>query len=233
MGSVFAKLFAVGMIGSCLAMAQSPGDPLTLIRVIRYGDVRDPIGPYQAVGSRSIVTGMRSITGSPQTWLVEAHGTFTSLENLDSALARLGVAADGTAYIGLYRHALSYRPDEAVKLMGQARYVQVAIYRSRPGFEIDFAEMIRMRKAALDAVNSDRPELGYQIISGSVTGTFMFLAPLSSLKTFDHSLSRWPVDAPVGPGSKAGRQIAAEGDITREHLLFRVEPRLSWVPREQ
>jgi hypothetical protein len=32
-----------------VAAARSPGDPLTLIRIVRHYDARDPIRPYQAV----------------------------------------------------------------------------------------------------------------------------------------------------------------------------------------
>ena len=223
--------------------AQAPGDPLTLLRIVRrHVSPRDPVAPYRAAKPAVEVIGMRSVSGSSQTWLMEAHGTFTSLENSDAALSRTYTSNDAedeliapsVSLLCLFRDALSYRPDEALKLMPAARYVQVSIYRSRPGFDVDFAELIRMRKAALDRVNADRPELGYQVISGSATGTYIFLAPLTSLKTLDQSLARWwHTDGTPGVPRGQGRQIAAEGDITREHLMFRVDPRLSWMPEQR
>jgi hypothetical protein len=126
---------------------------------------------------------------------------------------------------------LSYRPDEAIKLLQTARYFQVTIFRIRPGADFDFAELIRLRKASFDSINLDRPEIGYQIISGSTSGVYMFLAPLPSMRMLDNGFARMPVYAEgLGPGGgRAGRQIAAEADATREHLLFRVEPAKSHV----
>lgn len=230
-------LFA--FVAGCLN-AQAPGDPLTLLRIVRrHVSPRDPVAPYRTVRAGVEVIGLRSISGSSQTWLMETHGSFTSLENTDRALAQGystneaedDLIAPPVSLLCLYRDALSYRPDEALKLMPSARYVQVSIYRSRPGFDVDFSELIRMRKAALDRVNADRPELGYQVISGAATGTYIFLAPLASLKILDQSLARWwHFEGSPGVPRGQGRQIAAEGDITREHLMFRIEPRLSWVP---
>jgi hypothetical protein len=52
----------------------------------------------------------------------------------------------------------------------------------------------------------------------------VFLAPLASLKVLDDGLAKAPDYA---------KNIAAEsiktGGLTREHLLFRVEPAASWV----
>jgi hypothetical protein len=230
---------------ACGLSAQSPGDPLTLIRIVRkHVSPRDPIDPYRAAKPAVEVIGMKSITGSSQTWLIEAHGTFSSIENVDQALAKVWsrseaedeLIAPPVSLVGLYRHGLSYRPDEAVKLVPGARYLQVSIYRSRPGFDIDFAELIQRRKATLDYYNSDRPELGYQVISGATTGTYVFITPLATLKALDESVIRWlnsRHDGPVGGPKGGGRQIAAEGDITREHLLFRIDPDWRWVPENQ
>jgi hypothetical protein len=127
---------------------------------------------------------------------------------------------------------LSYRPDEAVKLVAGARYMQVSIYRSRPGFDVDFAQLMQIRKAVLDSYNADRPELGYQIISGSTTGTFIFITPMATLRSLDEAVTRWLNQRDGGPvGGRIGRDIKAEGDITREQLLFRVEPSWRWTPR--
>ena len=223
--------------------AQSPGDPLTLIRIVRkHVSPRNPISLYTNAKPALQVMGLKSITGNSQAWLLEAHGTFGSLEDADRALAAVTSSGDlqdellapDVVHVCLYRHSLSYRPDEAVKLMPSARYLQVSIYRSRPGYDIDFAELMRSRKAALDRRNVDRPEIGYQVISGALAGTYYFIAPLPSLKTLDESVIRWLRDDYVPTsGGRAGQQIAAEGDITREHLLFRVEPRWSWAPEDR
>lgn len=233
-------LFA--LLAGCLG-AQAPGDPLTLIRVVRrHVSPRDPVASYRNANVGMNVIGLSSVTGSTQVWQLEAHGTFASLENADQQLrqaltqsdAEDELVAPSVSLLGFYRPGLSYRPDEAIKLVRGARYMQVLIYRSRPGFDVDFNELIRMRKAAFDRLNLDRPELGYEIISGANTETYLFIAPLPSLKTFDDTLARWwRHDGPTGGARGSGRQIVAEGDITREELLLRVEPRWSWSPEQR
>ena len=104
-------------------------------------------------------------------------------------------------------------------------------YRIRPGADFDFAELIRLRKASFDSINLDRPEIGYQIISGANSGTYIFVAPLNSLRTLDNTFARMPAHGETlgGPRGKESRQIQWEADVTREHMLFRVHPGLSHV----
>jgi hypothetical protein len=208
--------------------AQQLGEPFFLMRFTR-GD-STAIRPYRQSSAPADVIAMDALTGSTQTWLIEPHGSFAGVEALDQVLAQ-APAVEATRWIGVYRSALSYRSDEAIKLVRSARYYQVTVFRMRPGADVDFAEMMRMRKAAFDSINLDRPEIGYQVISGSTTGTYIFLAPLNSLRTLDNTFARMPTNAEVAPSARnpKSREIQWEADITREHMLFRVDPRSSWV----
>ena len=82
---------------------------------------------------------------------------------------------------------------------------------------------VRARKVSLDGMNLDRPEMAYQVISGAPTVTYMFLAPLVSLTSFDEVLSRVPQYA------RAAAKTAAAGNLSHRNLLFRVEPSMSMV----
>jgi hypothetical protein len=225
----------------CLAAsagAQYPGEPFTLIRMIRKasGPTVDlgVIEAHRAARTPVDVLGMKSITGPHQVWLIEAHGSFASVENVDRALTAVPVAASPddafapATLIGLLRPGLSYRPEDAIKALPSARYYQISIFRTRPGTAVDFAEVMQIRNAALDRVNADRPELGYQILSGTTSGTYVFLSPMASLKAVDDSLARRPVQGD-GPARQASSKITSEADITREQFLFRVDPRISYV----
>jgi hypothetical protein len=77
----------------------------------------------------------------------------------------------------------------------------------------------------------DRPDIAYEVISGAPSGTFLFLAPITSLRTFDDGVANLPVYAQglAEARAKANKSVAPESEISREHLLFRVEPRLSYV----
>ena len=237
------------IMSAFLGTAQQLGEPFFLIRIVRNAPRLDTdttlIRAYDETKAPIDVLGMKAITGSSQSWLIESHRSFGSIEAVDKSLIDAPPTSDArdaweeeafspsTRMIGLFRHGLSYRPDEALKLLQSARYFQVSIYRIRPGADFDFAELIRLRKASFDSINLDRPELGYQVISGGSSGTYVFLAPLPSLRTLDNGVARMPMysdGSGHGGGARAaGRQIQAEADITREHMFFRVQPRMSHV----
>jgi hypothetical protein len=231
------RLLLLPFVALC-ALAQYPGEPFTLIRLIRKasGPTVDLaiIDAHRGARTPVDVVGLKSITGPHQVWLVEAHGSFASVEMVDRALASVPVPASAddafapATLIGLLRPGLSYRPEEAIKALPMARYFQIAIFRTRPGTAMDFAEVMRIRNAALDRVNVDRPELGYQILSGTTSGTYVFLSPMPSLKAVDDSIARIYAYGD-GSGRQASSKITAEADITREQFLFRVDPRISYV----
>lgn len=221
-------LLAIATLASALG-AQTLGEPYFLMRFTQGEPLA--IQPYDDANANVDVIGMQALTGETQTWLIEPHASFATLETLDQAMAGARTVA-ARRMVGVYRIALSYRPDEAIKLMRSARYVQVTIFRTRPGAEVDFAELIRMRKTAFDNMNVDRPELGYQILSGASTGTYIFLSPLTTLRTLDNSFARMsnnPDGISHSPRRQESRQIQWEADITREHMLFRVQPNVSHV----
>jgi hypothetical protein len=202
--------------------------------------------PYASAQAAVNVLGMRSITGVPETWLVEAHYSFASVEDLDQRLAALApvrtsgegieplqddVLAPARTMLALYRPNWSFRPLEAVKLLAKARYFQVSVFRIRAGSEAEFGEVIRLRRATADAINLDRPDLAFQVMSGAPAGTFVFLSPIASLRTMDEGVNPVPVYAEgiAAARQKEGKQIASDVELGREHLLFRVEPKISYV----
>ena len=223
-------------------MAQTPAEPPPLIQLIRKARISAaPIRPYADAKAALNVIGMTSVTGLPETWLVEAHGSFAGVEALDRAIGAAapanpanessGAVVDdivppGRTLIGLYRPDWSYRAEQANRMLPAARYFHVSIHRIRPGGEGDFGESVRVRKFGMDKANLDRPDLAYQVISGAPAGTYVFLAPLSSLRMLDDAIAKMPLYFEATAGARKG---GAESEISREHLLFRVDPRISYV----
>jgi len=195
--------------------------------------------PYGDVHAQLTVLVMTAMTGTPETWLLETHDSFASIEALDLAMTpavqnqleamdgqsrfQLEVTAAPKTLIGVYRPTFSYLPADAVKLLPRAHYYFASIYQVRLGTEPEFLEAVRRRRAAYNVVHLDKPELAYQVVSGAPVGTFVFFTPLPSLKTIDEALSRSP-ETPV--------KGVSEGEISREHFLLRVEPRQSYVSDE-
>jgi hypothetical protein len=87
--------------------------------------------------------------------------------------------------------------------------------------------MVKLRRARRDSINLDRPEIAYEVVAGAMSGTYVFVAPLPTLKTLDDGLARTPAYAEGV--REAGKRAAAETEISQERLLLRVEPGLSYV----
>lgn len=237
-------LFA-GIITSCL-WAQGPTEPPPIIQLTRRPGIGGkPVRPYANARAAVDVVGMTAMTGLPETWLLEVHQSFASIEDLDKGLTGAAassptvdsgpfqddVLSPSRTMIATYRPGWSYRPEQAIRMFPRSRYFHVTIYRIRAGMEADFGELVKLRRASQDSVNLDRPDIAYEIISGEPSGTFVFLAPIASLKTFDEGVANTPVYAEslAEARSKARSKIAPDAELSREHLLFRVDPRLSYV----
>jgi hypothetical protein len=231
---------SVALLGAC-AFAQSLPEPPALIRLTRTYQA-DPNVASRFVASPVLaMLGMSTLTGPSETWYLEALDSFTALEQTDRALRPLGswrgllgdsvphtsnppIGTPSASWVAVYRSWLSYRPLEASQALFRARYFQALVFRVNPDDEDAFVDAVRARKASLDGLNLDRPEMAYQVASGAETLTYVFLAPLPSLKLFDEGLARLPAYA------RAAAKTAAAGKLRHEHFLLRVEPILSMVP---
>jgi hypothetical protein len=232
------------LIVGCWPIAQVWADPPVLLRVIRNVQDVDASRTYADARTAVNVLGMRAVSGLDEAWLIELHDSFASIEEVDHALGStrpLRNSNGRSAYpedvllparllIALYRPGLSYRSDEAAKYLPQARYLLISIFRIRPGNEGAFAEMVKLRRARRDSINLDRPEIAYEVVAGAMSGTYVFVAPLPTLKTLDDGLARTPTYA---EGVRdAVKKAAAETDISQERMLLRIEPGLSYVSEE-
>ena len=231
------------------AFAQAPIEPPLFIQLVRKPGVAPaPLRPYGDARANVNVVGMAAVTGLPETWLIESHYSWASIEDLDKGLTGAGFRAPANAgdlmqddvlapartMLAAYRPGWSYRPDQAIRQFPRARYFQVTVYRIRAGTEADFGELIKLRRASQESVNLDRPEMAYSVISGAPSGTFIFLAPVLSLRSMDEGVADIPAWAEglADARAKTRAKVAPESELSREHLLFRVEPRLSYVSDE-
>jgi hypothetical protein len=123
--------------------------------------------------------------------------------------------------IAFYRDGWGYQPEDAIRMLPRARYFYVTIYRMRPDSDQDMENMMLARRRRLDAINVSQPDLVYHVISGASSGLYLVLAPMTSLRTMDDRLSKLPLE--MQP-----RQ-APQTEVGRESLLFRIDPRLSYV----
>ena len=207
------------LAAAVLLPAQIPTEAPLLIQLIRKPGARwEPVRPYPSAKPAIQVLGMTSITGMVETWHLELHDTFSSIEDLDRALAAVSrndnpqdeLAAPSRTIIAIRRLRSSHQPDEALKLLPRARY-----------FQVSWSDA----KAAADPSISI-PNIAYQVLNGDLAGLYFYLSPLVSLRTIDENMARYL------PGQPGFLSSATQGGVGHEHNLFRVEQRLSWVSDE-
>jgi hypothetical protein len=240
------KLLISLLLLSCSAFSQGAAVPPPIVQITsKPGGAAGPTRPYASGRAAVDVVGLAAATGLPQTWMIEMHPTFASIEDLDKALSAVtrgrqpsdsfgqpqdDLAAPPRTMIAVLQPGWSYRPEEAIRGLPKARYIRVTIHRIRAGLEAEFGELVKLRKLTNDSVNLDRPELAYHVISGEPSGTYILLSPLNSLRVMDEGVIDVPAyAAPAADALAKAEPKAADIEISREHLLFRVEPRLSYV----
>src|SRR5215469_16922301 len=86
------RSLAIAVLLASAAAAQGPSDPPPLLQIIRIPGGNRSERPYQGAKAAVNVIGAASITGLPETWLIEAHPNFASIEDLDLALRAHGSA---------------------------------------------------------------------------------------------------------------------------------------------
>ncbi|HWC99143.1 MAG TPA: hypothetical protein VG456_20425 [Candidatus Sulfopaludibacter sp.] len=240
-------ILLMAMLGAGAA-AQGLTDVPPILQVIRKPGTggNGTLRPYNGAKAAVDVVGMTAMTGLPETWGIELHQTFAGIEDLDLALNSTPVR--GSTYVEptqedllaptrtmilLYQPGWSYRPQEAVRRMPRAHYFHISIYRMRTGAESDLGELMRLRRHEMDSVNLDRPDLVYRVVSGAPSGTYVILAPMISLRAMDDGVAKLPIYAePLAAAEAAAGKTAASQELSREHFLFRVEPRQSYVSAE-
>jgi hypothetical protein len=108
--------------------------------------------------------------------------------------------------------------------------MQVTLYRIRNASESAFDKMVNLRRGNLESLNLDRPDIAYEVVSGAPAGTYIFLSPVLRLGSLDDGVPNTPTYA-LGLANERAKVMSntPASDISREHLLFRLEPRLSYV----
>lgn len=198
---------------------------------------------YSSARAQIDVLGVRAVTGLPETWTIEMHQTFASIEDLDAALGNVpmpdtGVGSDevfgpARTMIAYYRAGWGYRTEEAIRMLPRARYLHIAIYRMRLGGDEQLEKLMVARRRKMDVVNLDRPDLVYHVVSGGQSGLYIVLAPIVSLRKLDEGVAKLPTYAePIAAAESQAGAEASAALISRESLLFRIDPGISYVSAE-
>jgi hypothetical protein len=192
--------------------------------------------------------GMTTISGPAEAWFLTAHESFAELEKNDASVEANPAlrserdkmsAADGelltrtSTIIARYRPNLSYQA--TVKLPAM-RYMTVDITRVKAGRVAEFTDAWRMIVDAHLKANMDEHWAVYQVESGMLDTTFLFLYPRKSLAEIDaagplHTATAYR-DA-VGESGRTRMGEMSRNCIEMEQTMhFRLRPGMSALPNE-
>lgn len=229
-----AGLVLAGALFAAVSTAQVFPEPPPVFQIIRVPGVNAPaLKPYRGAGLEVIA--MSTITGSPETWFLEVHPSFASIEELDKR-SRFEPPRGSQTLIAILRYDLSFRAADAGRRFSKARYFRVVIHQVRSGMERDYAEVVHLRRQAEEAKGLDEPEIVYQVVSGGSITTYLFIAPFATLSKLDDDRPRNPAYAEneprpeVIPGVRP--KIAPDVEFTLDNVFLRVDPRRSCVSDE-
>ncbi len=230
--------------------AQQPGPPKVL-RIFRE-DVKEGKGSaHEKVEARWAQTMARlkyRLTGTSQAWFLEGHDSFAGIGEAEAFFSKPAYRSEIDAldaqdaefrsssrqWIAVFRNDLSYAIGRLMQSIPKARYMNVLIFRVHQGRDQEFADLAKTAVAALGKSGSDQPVAVYQVFSGAPSGMYLLFEPSASLKTLDDAPARGEAmfNAMGDAGSK--RFIKSSGEIvaSTESLLFTINPKMSYPPKE-
>ncbi len=195
--------------------------------------------PYYGIG-------MVALTGAPQAWFLtpfennQAWGDSIKRNADDpvlaAELARLS-RADATHITGVRQIFLAGRKDlshGAFPDTGRQRFFEVTIFRVRPGHEEQFEAAAKAFSAAAGRLAPTTAYRVYEVVAGAPGPSYMIVSSVVNFGEFDKALADGQATMKGMTKEEQGtlQKFAAEGLINAESHRFRVDPNMSYVPKE-
>ncbi|HTL58903.1 MAG TPA: hypothetical protein VL361_24665 [Candidatus Limnocylindrales bacterium] len=201
---------------------------------------------FEKAKSTDYYIGLTSMTGPNEAWFIipaESHAAFgESFKKQDkdpilsAELDRLSLA-DADYINGARTLQAVARPDLTVGEfpdVSKARFFEVTFFRIHPGHSMQFEEAAKAYAAARKRADEKSGYRVYQVIAGMASPTYLVISSVEDYSQFDQRMAAdmgtWQkaTDDEKAILEKAGR----EAIIGEESNRFRVDPRMSFVPKE-
>lgn len=240
--------------GSGLAQTQGPPAVMQIIReTVKEGKAAvharteaEYVQAYRKAKSESHYLAATSMSGTSEAWFFVGQPSFAVVEQarkaesqeplkseLEAADAHDGALREATRTLwAIYRQDMSYRSDTLN--VGKMRYFTVGTYRVRLGHEADMMAGAKSIIAAYEKGNIDAVLLCYQVVAGAPAGTYLFFAPMETLKTMDSMQARQATLRQAMGAENLDKLMRGTGEtfLSIESQLFEVSPAMSYVAAE-
>lgn len=189
---------------------------------------------------------MTSLTGPNEAWFVtpwESHAAVAeSMKRedkdpvLSAEMARLSLGDAEYTSSARTIHARA-RPELSSGVfpdLGKARFFHITIWRVRFGHQRQFEEAARAYAAAWMRANPKEGYQFYEVIAGMPTATYLTIASLENYGGLDQTeaadQTTWKAMTPEETGVL--QKAASEAVISSEPNNYKVDPQMSYIPRE-
>jgi hypothetical protein len=180
---------------------------------------------------------------------ITGAGTFAELESIqkttDEKLAAVGgnmkadldrldkeapaLHAGMRDMFAVLRPEYSYNP--GINISGM-RYFAVTTVRIRPGQEDQYAELVKITKAARDKAKAELHVAAFQVIAGTPSTTLMLFRPMKSLAEYDLRIGPRVREAMSEDQQKKAAKLAGEAILFSETSVYAMNPQMSYVSKE-
>ncbi len=192
---------------------------------------------------------MNSLSGPNEAWFMQPYASFEDVEKeyqandhapaaIRTELRRIaGGELDNltnqVAITTMYREDLSYNVD--MSSLPKCRYVEVMMFRIRPGHENEFVEATNLVKSAFQKANVPMGFATYQVFAGAPSGTYYIFRALDSLAKADptnREMMQTFNQALGDEGQKRMMQLTTDAVLMRENNFYAFDPKTSFAPPE-
>lgn len=190
---------------------------------------------------------MSSQTGPARMWFLSGWASLAELESVDEAIAkapglpeeldRIGAldaehVEGGRTLIAVHRPDLSF--DGLGNDLAKMRYMEVAMYRVRPGQELAFARLAQEYGEMARTGSVPTSWATYEIRWGMGAPTFLVLSGRASLAELDQTAPEALGWQKVMTAARMTKLMAEASAViaSAESQLFRFAPKMSYLPAD-
>jgi hypothetical protein len=201
---------------------------------------------YEKAKSPYYYIALASLSGTPEAWFVapfENHAAFGNSLKRESEDAVLSAELDRLSRTDA-EHVTSVRQIQAVARkelshgtfpdVAKQRFYEISITRVKPGHETGFVDAAKAYGAAAGRGAPDVNYRVYQVVAGMPEPTYLIFSSVVSFGDFDKMMTSGEatMKAATDDERKTLQTFMAEGVISTETFRFRLDPAMSYVPKE-
>jgi hypothetical protein len=200
---------------------------------------------YEQAKSPYTYIALESMTGPPEVWFVSPFDSQKAMEDsqnrekepvLAAWLARLSKAdaehiSANRSILAMARKDLSYG---AYPETAKQRFYEITIFRVRPGHERGFEAAAKAYGAACKRGAPQSSFRVYEIMAGMPSPTYLVFGSVPAYGVFDRVMadSEATMKAATEEERNALEKFSLEGLMNSETIRFRLDPTMSYVPKE-